>query len=134
MMQLQMLTKLINSSKAQLQCSDTLLKDHDRYSAMQLACMIILFVNDFVKYRLLACIQNISEVLNILFCILGVRGSQGFTDGEHYWEVKFTEPPSGTSVMVGICTNKAMLHSDDQIKHANLLGMNKPYQICKLKN
>ncbi len=62
------------------------------------------------------------KILTEIFPFLGVRGTQGFTDGEHYWEVKFTEPPCGTSMMVGICTDKAALHSDDQIKHANLLG------------
>jgi len=36
-----------------------------------------------------------------------VRGDRGFSDGQHYWEVKFLEPLRGTSVMVGVGTRKA---------------------------
>ncbi|XP_063043993.1 SPRY domain-containing SOCS box protein 3 [Engraulis encrasicolus] len=52
----------------------------------------------------------------------GVRGTKGFWYGEHYWEVEFTEPLYGCSVMVGLGTKEALLHSD-QIQSTNLLGM-----------
>ncbi|KAL2088768.1 hypothetical protein ACEWY4_015667 [Coilia grayii] len=52
----------------------------------------------------------------------GVRGTKGFWCGEHYWEIEFTEPPYGTSVMVGLGTQQARLHTD-QIQCINLLGM-----------
>ncbi|XP_035694993.1 SPRY domain-containing SOCS box protein 3-like [Branchiostoma floridae] len=51
----------------------------------------------------------------------GVRGTKGFTTGEHYWEVIFLEPPHGTSVMVGVGTKKALLHLGNY-QYINLLG------------
>lgn len=50
----------------------------------------------------------------------GVRGTKGFTRGEHYWEITFLEPPFGTSVMVGVATKKAILHTDNFV---NLIGL-----------
>ncbi|XP_015194051.2 SPRY domain-containing SOCS box protein 3 isoform X1 [Lepisosteus oculatus] len=41
----------------------------------------------------------------------GVRGTKGFSHGEHYWEIEFLEPPCGSSVMVGLGTKKALLHT-----------------------
>ncbi|XP_035252468.1 SPRY domain-containing SOCS box protein 3 isoform X1 [Anguilla anguilla] len=52
----------------------------------------------------------------------GVRGTKGFTHGEHYWEIEFSEPPYGTSVMVGLGTKKALLHTGGY-QFINLLGM-----------
>lgn len=52
----------------------------------------------------------------------GVRGTKGFYNGEHYWEIEFMEPPYGTSVMVGLGTKQALLHSG-KIQFVNLLGM-----------
>ncbi|XP_072044124.1 SPRY domain-containing SOCS box protein 3-like isoform X2 [Amphiura filiformis] len=43
----------------------------------------------------------------------GVRGTKGFNEGEYYWEVIFTEPVCGTSVMVGVGTKRALLHMDN---------------------
>lgn len=58
--------------------------------------------------------------LSLLFSV-GVRGTEGFSDGEHYWEVTFLEPPTGTSVMVGVGTKKAALHLDNY-QYVDLLG------------
>ncbi|XP_076143777.1 SPRY domain-containing SOCS box protein 3 [Alosa pseudoharengus] len=52
----------------------------------------------------------------------GVRGTKGFCYGEHYWEIEFIEPPYGTSVMVGLGTKQALLHSG-KTPFLNLLGM-----------
>lgn len=52
----------------------------------------------------------------------GVRGTKGFIHGEHYWEVKFLEPPYGTSVMVGAGTKQALLHLGNY-QFRNMLGM-----------
>ncbi|KAK3091371.1 hypothetical protein FSP39_019344 [Pinctada imbricata] len=52
----------------------------------------------------------------------GVRGTKGFTEGEHYWEVIFLEPPSGTSVMVGVGTEKALLHLGN-FNFVDLIGL-----------
>lgn len=52
----------------------------------------------------------------------GVRGTEGFSEGEFYWEVIFTEPMFGTSVMVGIGTNMALLHLDNY-QYVNMLGL-----------
>ncbi|XP_056317831.1 SPRY domain-containing SOCS box protein 3 isoform X1 [Danio aesculapii] len=52
----------------------------------------------------------------------GVRGTKGFTHGEHYWEIEFLEPPYGSSVMVGVGTQNALLHTGDQT-FVNLIGM-----------
>ncbi|KAK6472961.1 SPRY domain-containing SOCS box protein 3 isoform X1 [Huso huso] len=52
----------------------------------------------------------------------GVRGTKGFTHGEHYWEVEFLEPPYGTSVMVGLGTKRAQLNVGGY-QFINLLGM-----------
>ncbi|OCT83733.1 SPRY domain-containing SOCS box protein 3 [Xenopus laevis] len=54
----------------------------------------------------------------------GMRGTTGFLQGEHYWEIEFLEPPSGLSVMVGIGTGRAALHAGD-FQFVDLLGMNK---------
>ncbi|XP_053305269.1 SPRY domain-containing SOCS box protein 3-like isoform X2 [Spea bombifrons] len=51
----------------------------------------------------------------------GVRGSTGFIQGEHYWEIEFLEPPSGLSVMVGVGTGRASLHAGN-FEYINLLG------------
>lgn len=51
----------------------------------------------------------------------GVRGTRGFTHGEHYWEIEFLEPPYGNSVMVGVGTLNAHLHAGGQF--INLIGM-----------
>ncbi|TRY82417.1 hypothetical protein DNTS_002494 [Danionella cerebrum] len=37
-----------------------------------------------------------------------------FTHGEHYWEIEFLEPPFGSSVMVGVGTQNALLHTGNQ--------------------
>lgn len=47
----------------------------------------------------------------------------GFTHGEHYWEIEFLEPPYGTSVMVGVGTQNALLHAGDR-QFINLIGEN----------
>ncbi|XP_071797556.1 SPRY domain-containing SOCS box protein 3-like [Asterias amurensis] len=52
----------------------------------------------------------------------GVRGTQGFNEGEYYWEVIFTEPAFGTSVMVGVGTQKALLHTNNY-QYIDMLGM-----------
>ncbi|XP_057187688.1 SPRY domain-containing SOCS box protein 3 isoform X2 [Triplophysa rosa] len=52
----------------------------------------------------------------------GVRGTKGFTHGEHYWEIEFLEPPYGCSVMVGVGTQNALLHTGDK-RFINLIGM-----------
>ncbi|KAG2462133.1 SPRY domain-containing SOCS box protein 3 [Polypterus senegalus] len=54
----------------------------------------------------------------------GVRGTKGFTHGEHYWEIQFLEPLYGTSVMVGVGTTQAQLHLEDY-QFIDLLGMDK---------
>ncbi|KAG9260980.1 SPRY domain-containing SOCS box protein 3 [Astyanax mexicanus] len=51
----------------------------------------------------------------------GVRGTRGFTHGEHYWEIEFLEPLYGSSVMVGVGTLNARLHAEGQF--INLIGM-----------
>ena len=53
--------------------------------------------------------------------ILGVRGTKGFTEGEHYWEVVFLEPPCGTSVMVGVGTENVVLHRSN-FEYVDLIG------------
>ncbi|XP_062404538.1 SPRY domain-containing SOCS box protein 3 [Sardina pilchardus] len=52
----------------------------------------------------------------------GVRGTKGFCSGEHYWEIEFLEPPYGSSVMVGLGTKEALLHTGNT-PSLNLLGM-----------
>ncbi|XP_046568344.1 SPRY domain-containing SOCS box protein 3-like [Haliotis rubra] len=52
----------------------------------------------------------------------GVRGNKGFLDGEHFWEIIFLEPPAGTSVMVGVGTQKALLHTNNY-QYVDLIGM-----------
>ena len=51
----------------------------------------------------------------------GVRGSKGFTEGEHYWEIRFCEPAWGTSVMIGVGTKDALLHLENN-QFVDLLG------------
>ncbi|XP_052009185.1 SPRY domain-containing SOCS box protein 3 isoform X2 [Xyrauchen texanus] len=51
----------------------------------------------------------------------GVRGTKGFTQGEHYWEIEFLEPPYGNSVMVGVGTQNALLHTGERF--IDLIGM-----------
>ena len=58
----------------------------------------------------------------LYFWVPGVRGSKGFLDGEHYWEVTFLEPATGSSVMVGVGTKKAALHLDDY-QYVDLIGL-----------
>lgn len=50
-----------------------------------------------------------------------VRGTKGFEDGMHYWEIVFLEPPAGTSVMVGVGTSRALL-SANYHQYLNLIG------------
>lgn len=50
-----------------------------------------------------------------------MRGTKGFVDGEHYWEIRFLEPPHGTSVMIGIATKDALLHTDNS-QFVNIIG------------
>lgn len=52
-----------------------------------------------------------------------VRGSKAFTHGQHYWEVKLNDV-YGTSVMVGVCTKKATLHTGNY-EYVNLIGRDK---------
>lgn len=52
----------------------------------------------------------------------GVRGTKGFTNGEHYWEIIFLEPPAGTSVMVGVGTQNTLLHKSNH-QYVNLIGL-----------
>ncbi|XP_063445958.1 SPRY domain-containing SOCS box protein 3-like isoform X1 [Mytilus trossulus] len=52
----------------------------------------------------------------------GVRGTKGFTNGIHVWDVHFLEPPNGTSVMVGVGTERALLHKGDY-SYVDLIGM-----------
>lgn len=64
----------------------------------------------------------------------GVRGSKGFLDGEHFWEIIFLEPPAGTSVMVGVGTKKALLHTNNY-QYVDLIGttafyMDIPTIVC----
>lgn len=52
----------------------------------------------------------------------GVRGTVGFTNGIHVWDVHFLEPPAGTSVMVGVGTERTLLHKGDY-NYIDLIGM-----------
>ena len=49
-----------------------------------------------------------------------MRGNKGFTHGKHYWEVKLSSV-FGTSVMVGVCTKKAVLETGNY-EFVDLLG------------
>lgn len=55
------------------------------------------------------------------FIHTGVRGTKGFTEGEHYWEVVFLEPPCGTSVMIGVGTENVALHRSN-FEYIDLIG------------
>uniref|UniRef100_H3BHM0 SPRY domain-containing SOCS box protein 3 n=2 Tax=Latimeria chalumnae TaxID=7897 RepID=H3BHM0_LATCH len=52
----------------------------------------------------------------------GVRGTKGFTHGEHYWEIEFLEPPYGMAVMLGVGTKRALLHAGNH-QYIHMLGM-----------
>ena len=41
--------------------------------------------------------------------------------GEHNWEIIFLEPPVGTSVMVGVGTQRSQLHMENY-NFVNLVG------------
>ena len=56
-----------------------------------------------------------------MFVLVGVRGSRGFIEGEHYWEIMLSEPAWGTSVMIGVGTQHAKLHLQNN-EFVNLLG------------
>ena len=53
--------------------------------------------------------------------VSGVRGTKGFVYGEHNWEIIFLEPPVGTSVMVGVGTQRSQLHMENY-NFVNLVG------------
>lgn len=64
------------------------------------------------------------------FIRTGVRGTKGFTEGEHYWEVVFLEPPCGTSVMIGVGTENVALHRSN-FEYIDLIGkFNKKIKTC----
>lgn len=42
----------------------------------------------------------------------GVRASQPLSSGRHYWEIRITQRIFGTSMMFGVCTQKARIHAD----------------------
>ncbi|XP_025109349.1 SPRY domain-containing SOCS box protein 3-like isoform X1 [Pomacea canaliculata] len=65
-----------------------------------------------------------TDPVNMSTGTVGVRGTKGFEDGEHYWEIVFLEPPAGSSVMVGVGTSRAVL-SSDYCQYVNLLGMDR---------
>ena len=56
-----------------------------------------------------------------MFVLVGVRGSRGFIEGEHYWEIMLSEPAWGTSVMIGVGTQHAKLNLQNN-EFVNLLG------------
>jgi len=63
-------------------------------------------------------------ILLCIYCVVfvaGVRGTEGFVYGEHYWEIIFLEPPVGTSVMVGVGTQRSVLHTENY-NFVNLIG------------
>jgi SPRY domain-containing SOCS box protein 3 len=49
-----------------------------------------------------------------------VRGNKAFTHGQHYWEVKLSDV-YGTSMMVGVGTKDAVLHTSNY-EYVNLIG------------
>ena len=58
---------------------------------------------------------------NLSFGTAGIRGTKVLNQGRYYWEVHVTERIFGTSMMVGIGTEKARLHAN---KCVNMLGEN----------
>ncbi|XP_032221392.1 SPRY domain-containing SOCS box protein 3 isoform X1 [Nematostella vectensis] len=49
-----------------------------------------------------------------------VLGNKAFAHGQHYWEIKLTDV-RGTSMMIGVATQDAMLHTDNY-EYVNLVG------------
>ena len=49
----------------------------------------------------------------------GIRGNKPLTHGAHYWEIRFHKRVFGTSMMVGVATKQARLHTDI---FTNLMG------------
>ena len=68
-----------------------------------------------------------------LFFLTGVRGTKGFTSGIHVWDVHFLEPPNGTSVMVGVGTERALLHKGNY-SYVDLIGKTNRTDLLQLLN
>lgn len=58
---------------------------------------------------------------NSYFLIKAVRGSKGWSTGIHFFEVTFTEPLHGTSIMIGLGGEETQLHFGDY-EYINLIG------------
>ncbi len=50
-----------------------------------------------------------------------MRGTKGFTNGIHYFEVKLNKPLKGTSIMFGFSTEDTCLHYENY-EYVNLIG------------